>query len=44
MTLAEAIKEAERCITTYGFEAPKTVKAWEKVDRIEKREKKKGRQ
>lgn len=42
MTLEKAIKEAERCITVYGFEAPKTIKAWERVERIEKREQKKG--
>lgn len=42
MTLENAIKEAERCITVYGFEASKTIKAWERVERIEKREQKKG--
>jgi hypothetical protein len=43
MTLEKAIKEAERCITVYGFESPKTIKAWERVERIEKKNKKEGR-
>jgi hypothetical protein len=43
MTLEKAIKEAERCITVYGFESPKTIKAWERVERIEQKNKKEGR-
>lgn len=43
MTLEKAIKEAERCITVYGFESPKTIKAWERVERIEQKSKKEGR-